>query len=201
MTGDRNNVTSTLRVLPCLLKTMWVVMWEIVPHDMCAQHRLKSACDSAQSDQSLYCPHKKTTKNKQTNKKETNKPKKTKNKKTNFAPLAIQNAPREDSDQTVRMRRLIWIFTVRTCRKVCFLTLRRVYVCSKTKVKIRRKCYNHETKPSPLLKPERWGTKNEKQTPSMKLPTHKQRRTARLTCSSDKPKENRQYYTKINFNK
>ena len=142
---------------------------------------------------------------KQTKKKQTNKKKKKKNTQkkttTNFAPLAIQNAPRKDSDQTVRMRRLIWIFTWRTCRKVCFLTLRRVYVCSKTKVKIRRKCYNHETKYSPLLKPERWGTKNEKQTPSMKLPTHKQRRTARLTCSSDVPKENRQYYTKINFNK
>ena len=32
----------------------------------------------------------------------------------NFASLAIQNAPREDSDQTARMRRLIWIFAGRS---------------------------------------------------------------------------------------
>ena len=42
----------------------------------------------------------------------------------NFAYLAIQNAPSEDSDQTARMRRLIWIFAWRTCPKVHFLTLR-----------------------------------------------------------------------------
>ena len=40
----------------------------------------------------------------------------------NFASLAIQNAPREDSDQTAWMRRLIWIFAVRTCPKLHFLT-------------------------------------------------------------------------------
>ena len=31
----------------------------------------------------------------------------------NVAFLAIQNKPSEDTDQTARMRRLIWIFTVR----------------------------------------------------------------------------------------
>ena len=36
----------------------------------------------------------------------------------NFASLAIQNAPSEDSDQTVRMCRLIWIFAGRTCPNV-----------------------------------------------------------------------------------
>ena len=41
----------------------------------------------------------------------------------NFASLAIQNAPSEDSDQTAWMRRLIWIFARRTCPKVHFLTL------------------------------------------------------------------------------
>ena len=41
----------------------------------------------------------------------------------NLAPLAIQNAPSEDSDQTARMRGLIWIFAGRTCLKVRFLTL------------------------------------------------------------------------------
>ena len=38
----------------------------------------------------------------------------------NFASLAIQNAPSEDSDQTARMRRLIWIFVGCTFRKYTF---------------------------------------------------------------------------------
>ena len=38
-----------------------------------------------------------------------------------FASLVIQNAPREDSDQTARMRSLIWIFTGHKCPKVRFL--------------------------------------------------------------------------------
>ena len=42
----------------------------------------------------------------------------------NFASLAIQNAPSEDSDQTARMRSLIWIFAGRTSPKVRFLTFR-----------------------------------------------------------------------------
>ena len=42
----------------------------------------------------------------------------------NIASLATQYAHREDSDQTVRMRRLIWIFAGRTCPKVRSLTLR-----------------------------------------------------------------------------
>ena len=37
--------------------------------------------------------------------------------------LGYQNAPSEDFEQTVRMRRLIWIFARRTCPKVRFLTL------------------------------------------------------------------------------
>ena len=41
----------------------------------------------------------------------------------NFAFLAIQNVPSEDSDQTARMRRLIWIFAWYTCLKICFLML------------------------------------------------------------------------------
>ena len=35
---------------------------------------------------------------------------------------AIRKAPSEDSDQTARMRRLIWIFAWCTCPKVRFLT-------------------------------------------------------------------------------
>ena len=34
--------------------------WENVPSDMCAQRRLRSACASVQSDQSLFCPYEKT---------------------------------------------------------------------------------------------------------------------------------------------
>ena len=37
--------------------------------------------------------------------------------------LAIQNAPWEDSDQTARMRSLIWIFAGRSCQKVRFLMM------------------------------------------------------------------------------
>ena len=40
-----------------LSSIIWVAMWEIVPSDMCAQRRLRSACAFAQSDQSLRCPH------------------------------------------------------------------------------------------------------------------------------------------------
>ena len=32
-------------------------------------------------------------------------------------------ADNEDSNQTARMRRLIWVSVGRTCEKVCFLTL------------------------------------------------------------------------------
>ena len=46
----------------------------------------------------------------------------------NLASLAIQNAPSEDSDQTARMRRLIWIFAGRTCPMVRFLPLRILYL-------------------------------------------------------------------------
>ena len=53
----------------------------LVPPDMCAQRKLKSACYS-------------------------------------------RYTPSEDSDQTVRMLRLIWLFAWRTCPKVRFLTLR-----------------------------------------------------------------------------
>ena len=39
-----------------------------------------------------------------------------------LASLAIQSALSEDSDQTVRMHSLIWIYTGRICSMVCFLT-------------------------------------------------------------------------------
>ena len=46
----------------------------------------------------------------------------------NFSSLALQLWHSEDSDQTARMRRLIWIFAGRTCSKLRFQTLRLVCV-------------------------------------------------------------------------
>ena len=46
----------------------------------------------------------------------------------NITSLVFENAPSDDSDQTARMRRLIWIFAGRTCQKVPFLTLRLNYL-------------------------------------------------------------------------
>ena len=40
----------------------------------------------------------------------------------------FRHADNEDSDQTARMRRLIWVFDGRTCQKVRRLTLRHIYV-------------------------------------------------------------------------
>ena len=48
----------------------------------------------------------------------------------NFASLVTQNAPSEDSDQTARMRRLIWIFAGRTYQKVRLLALRFKCLCA-----------------------------------------------------------------------
>ena len=42
----------------------------------------------------------------------------------NFVSLAIQNAPSADFDQTVQLRRLIWILVGRTCPTVRFPTFR-----------------------------------------------------------------------------
>ena len=74
---------------------------ETYPLDMCAQRKLKTACTSAQTDQCLRYPHEET-----------------------LHPWLSKNEPCEESDQTARMRRLIWIFTRHTCPKVRFLTLR-----------------------------------------------------------------------------
>ena len=73
---------------------------ENIPSDMCTQRRLKSACASAQSDQSLCSPLEET-----------------------LHPWQAK-MHREDSDQTARMRRLIWIFSGNTYPKLRFLTLR-----------------------------------------------------------------------------
>ena len=84
----------------CHCYHLWAIKPESIPSDMCAQRRLKLACASAQANQSLRCPHEE-----------------------NFASIASQNAPSEDSDQTGRMHRLILIFAERACPEVPFLTL------------------------------------------------------------------------------
>ena len=39
------------------IKSIWAATWQNQQNGMCAQRRLKSAWASAQSDQSLRCPH------------------------------------------------------------------------------------------------------------------------------------------------
>ena len=58
---------------------------------LCAQRSLRSTWASAQSDQSLRCPHEQK-----------------------IGPLATHWAHSEDSDQTGRMHRVIWVFAGRT---------------------------------------------------------------------------------------
>ena len=41
--------------------------------------------------------------------------------------IKFLHADNEDSDQTARMRRLIWVFVGRTCQKVRFLTVRLIW--------------------------------------------------------------------------
>ena len=53
-------------------------------------------------------------------------------KNTNFL-----HADNEDSDQTARMRRLIWVFIGRTCKKVHFLTLLLDYWGNGTAMKLK----------------------------------------------------------------
>ena len=62
---------------------------------LCAQRRLRSAWASAQSDQSLRC--------------------------TLNGQLSFLHADSEDSDQTGRMARLIWVFAGRICHFVGFV--------------------------------------------------------------------------------
>ena len=71
---------------------------------MCAQRRLRSACASAQADQSHLCPLEDA-----------------------LHPW-LSTMLCEDSDQTARMRMLIWVFVGRTCSLAvdCF-TVRQIY--------------------------------------------------------------------------
>ena len=51
-----------------------------------------------------------------------------------FASLAIQNAPSDDSNQTVQMLKLIGILTGSTYPKVCFLLMAHIYPSPKYKI-------------------------------------------------------------------
>ena len=55
-----------------------------VPFDISKQRKLKSACASMQSDQSIHCPHEET-----------------------LNPWLLKMQPKEDSDQNTQMHRLI----------------------------------------------------------------------------------------------
>ena len=66
----------------------WATSWQNQQTDLCAQWRLRSAWASAQSDQSLRCPHEETL----------------------GYYISSHWAHSEDSVQTGRMSRLIWVF-------------------------------------------------------------------------------------------
>ena len=83
-------------------------MWQNQQTGMCSQRRLRSAWASAQSDQSLHCPHEES-----------------------LGPqLPIKCTAK--TDQTGRMPRLIWVFAGRTCHFVGFVTMRLICVPSKS---------------------------------------------------------------------
>ena len=73
--------------------------WQDQQKDLCAQQRIRSACASAQSDQSSLSACR------------------------SLGSLATHWAHSEDSDQTVRMPRLIWVFAWRTGNFVGFVVL------------------------------------------------------------------------------
>ena len=83
----------------------WATSWQNHQNGMCAQQRLRSAWASAQSEQSSLSAWRK------------------------FGSLATHWANREDSDQTGRMPRLIWVFAGRTCHFVGFVTRRLKWGC------------------------------------------------------------------------
>ena len=82
-----------LLLLYCVHKDIWAALWQNQLNGMCAQRRLRSAWASAQSDQSLRC----------------------------LGSFTTHWAHSEDSVQTGRMHRLIWVFAWRTCHYVGFV--------------------------------------------------------------------------------
>ena len=74
----------------CITSLIWATSWQNQQNGMCAQRRLRSAWASAQSDQSSLSVWRK------------------------LGSLATHWTHSEDSDQTGRMPRLIWVFAGRT---------------------------------------------------------------------------------------
>ena len=119
------------------------------PFDICVQQRFKSDCACVQTDQRLRCPHKETLPVSILNNSIAGRYRPVRVadgpitarcrfiKNANWVVLlAIQNLPRKVSEQTARMRRLIWIFAGRTC---C-LTFGRIYKCNLFSRAIRERC-------------------------------------------------------------
>ena len=77
--------------------TKWASAWQSLQNGMCVQRRLRSVWASAQSDQSSLSAWRK------------------------LGSLAIHLVHSEDSDQTGRMLRLIWVFAGRTWHFVGFV--------------------------------------------------------------------------------
>ena len=82
----------------------WAASWQNQQNGMCAQRRLRPAWASVQSDQSSLCAQ------------------------WVAKDPSFLHADSEDSDQTGRMPRLIWVFAGGTCHFVGFVTMRLVWL-------------------------------------------------------------------------
>ena len=91
-----------LQIMSVLMNCRWFLseLWQNQQNYMCAQRSLRSAWASAQSDQSSLSAWR------------------------SIGSLATQWAHSEDSDQTGRMPRLIWVFAGRTGHLVGFVMSR-----------------------------------------------------------------------------
>ena len=88
----------------------WATSWQNQQTYMCAQRRLRSAWASAQSDKSSLCAY------------------------WVAKDRSFLHADSDDSDQTRRMPRLIWVFAGRTCHFVGFVTRRlKFYICCRNR--------------------------------------------------------------------
>ena len=96
---------------------LWTASWQNQQYGICTQRRLRSAWASAQSDQSSLCAH------------------------LLAKDPSFLHAHSEDSDQTGRMPKLIWVFAGRTCHFCWFcyeaaliiLCHRRLHYCCQCK--------------------------------------------------------------------
>ena len=88
----------------CHKESMLVASWQNQRNGMCAQRRLRSAWESTQSDQPSLSAWRK------------------------LGSLATYWAYNEDSDQTGRMPRLIWVFAGHTCHFSGFVVRRPSYL-------------------------------------------------------------------------